>query len=481
MSFVDLRFAIFFPVVLALNFLIPARLRWIVLLISSYLFYMAWKPEYGAILLAITTLDFIAGRMMGKTDDERVRKTWLITSLVGNIGLLLVFKYFDFLFESLSAFFSAFGNDMTLPTLGLLLPIGISFHVFQSISYTIDVYMRRVAPVSHFGKFAVYVSFFPQLVAGPIERPTTLLPQFFEERRFDPTLAHKGIRLMAWGFFKKLVIADNLAPLVNTAFANPLDFPGPTLALATIFFAYQIYCDFSGYTDIARGSANILGYDLVLNFNRPYASRSIGEFWRRWHISLSHWFRDYVYIPLGGNKNGIAKTERNILVTFLLSGLWHGANWTYVVWGGLNGLYLVIENILVRRKSNFMKNCFSLPLTFVLICVTWIFFRAETIIHAFTILSHIPTGVYAFISNLSSADGIIHALAMNNAISDLIIGVLGIIFMETIDWMRAHGIWSRVITHIPRSIQYVGYVVFILVLLGTGSFGSGHQFIYFQF
>lgn len=481
MSFVDLRFALFFPIVVFLNFLMPARLRWIVLLISSYIFYMAWKPEYGFILFAITTLDFFSAKMIAKYNEHKNRFFWLMVSLVGNLGLLFVFKYFNFVFDSFHALIGALGSDLSMPLLNLILPIGISFHVFQSISYTIDVYMRRVAPVSHFGKFAVYVSFFPQLVAGPIERPTTLLPQFFENRPFNTELAQYGAKLMVWGFFKKLVIADNIAPLVNAAFASPLDYPGPTLAIATALFAYQIYCDFSGYTDIARGAANILGYNLVLNFDRPYVSRSIGEFWRRWHISLSHWFRDYVYIPLGGSRGTTEQTNRNLLATFLLSGLWHGANWTYVIWGGLNGMYLVIENMLSRSRINLSRHWFAIPLTFILICVTWIFFRAESVQDAVLILSRIPTGVGEFFSALSTENGIKHVVGMGQDISHLVIALLGIIVLETTDWLRTHGYIVRIFLHTKPWLRYTFYTLCGLGILLAGSFSGTHQFIYFQF
>ncbi|HEY0908366.1 MAG TPA: MBOAT family O-acyltransferase [Candidatus Paceibacterota bacterium] len=481
MSFVDIRFLVFFPLVLIANFLTPARFRWIVLLAASYFFYMSWKPEYGLILLAITVLDFVSALMIGKSDSHAKRKAWLMVSLVGNIGLLFVFKYFNFIFDSISSVFHAFGSDTSLPLLNLLLPIGISFHVFQSISYTIDVYMRRVEPVNHFGKFALYVAFFPQLVAGPIERPKTLLPQFFEDRRFNPELARRGAHLMAWGFFKKLVIADNLAPLVNAAFATPADFPGPTLALAAALFAYQIYCDFSGYTDIARGAANILGYELVLNFNRPYASGSVGEFWKRWHISLSSWFRDYVYIPLGGNRGSASRTRSNLLATFLLSGLWHGANWTYVIWGGINGVYLVIENALAKRGITIGKSLFSVPLTFILICVTWVFFRAETVSGAVSILARIPTGIPEFLSSLTSIDAMRHVLAMDYGLQALLIGVLGIIFMETVDFFRSRGIVHARLSTASAPARYALYVAFAIALVCAGSFGGAHQFIYFQF
>jgi alginate O-acetyltransferase complex protein AlgI len=527
MSFVDLRFLLFFPAVAILNVLVPQRWRWVLLLVASYIFYMAWKPEYGLLLLLITSIDFAAGLLMSKTSDERRRLFFLVASLVGNLGLLFFFKYFNFVFASLTSALAAIGTSATFPVLDILLPIGISFHVFQSLSYTIDVYRRKVAAVHHFGKFALYVSFFPQLVAGPIERPQRLLKQFFEDRRFNLPKAQEGVLLVLWGYFKKLVIADNIAPLVNAAYAAPTAFPGPTLALATVLFAYQIYCDFSGYSDIARGTAKILGYDLMKNFDRPYASLSIGEFWRRWHISLSTWFRDYLYVPLGGNTFGAKQTYRNLMMTFLSSGLWHGANWTFVIWGGLNGIYIVIQRAVTHttawmparlpvpilsahmlqgeaptplqmtktwanapewsfarvwgRSSFVLRRTAQHILIFSLICLTWIFFRAQTITEAWYILTHIPTGIVEFVSALSTDAGRLHVLAMDIGFKGLVIGVSAIIVLESVDYLHAHyGIGMKLAHMSPlrRSMLYVAVICTILLL---GAFSTPQQFIYFQF
>jgi len=492
MSFVDLRFLFFFPAVAILNFLFPQRFRWVVLLLASYIFYMAWKPEYGLLLLLITSIDFFAGRLMGKTSDEKLRRLYLIASLVSNLGLLFFFKYFNFVFESFGYALDALGSSASIPVLNVLLPIGISFHIFQSLSYTIDVYRRNVEPVSHFGKFALYVSFFPQLVAGPIERPQRLLKQFFESRKFDLHKAQEGVLLVLWGYFKKLVIADNIAPLVNAVYTDPTNFPGPTLAIATILFAYQIYCDFSGYSDIARGTAKILGYDLMKNFDRPYASKSIGEFWRRWHISLSTWFRDYVYVPLGGSIGTAQKTSRNLMVTFLLSGLWHGANWTFVLWGGLNGIYLVIQRLYTHvevwspvkvsiRPHRLVRRVAQHTLVLTLICITWVFFRAQTISEAFYIFTHIPTGILSFVESLGSETGRLHVLAMDIGWKGLLIGVIAIIILETVDYFHArYGIGNK-LAHMPYLPRAVLYSTSICAILLLGALGSPQQFIYFQF
>jgi alginate O-acetyltransferase complex protein AlgI len=492
MSFVDLRFLLFFPVVALLNVLLPHRYRWMMLLVASYTFYMAWKPEYGLLLFLITSIDFFAGRFMSKTDNDARRRMYLIMSLVGNLGLLFYFKYFNFVFESFSYVLGAFGSSASIPVLHVLLPIGISFHVFQSLSYTIDVYRRRVEPVSHFGKFALYVSFFPQLVAGPIERPQRLLKQFFENRQFDLHKAQEGVLLVIWGYFKKLVIADNIAPLVNAVYDDPTGFPGPSLAIATVLFAYQIYCDFSGYSDIARGTAKILGYDLMKNFDRPYASKSIGEFWRRWHISLSTWFRDYVYMPLGGSLGTAQKTSKNLMVTFLLSGLWHGANWTFVLWGGINGIYLVIQRLYTHaglwtpvkidvRPHWLIQRIMQHVMVLALICLTWIFFRAQTIGEAFYILTHIPTGIFTFIEALGSDTGRLHVLAMDIGFKGLVIGIVAIVVLEIVDYLHAHYNIGVKLAHMPALPRTVLYATTVCAILLLGAFGTPQQFIYFQF
>jgi D-alanyl-lipoteichoic acid acyltransferase DltB (MBOAT superfamily) len=449
---------------------------------------MVFKPSYGLLLLLITTIDYVAGRLMGTTEDQRKRRLYLILSLAGNIGILFVFKYFNFLFGSIADALTLLKMNAQFPVWNLILPIGISFHTFQSISYTIEVYRRKVEPVHHFGRFALFVSFFPQLVAGPIERPTGLLPQFLEDRLFDLGKARSGLKLMAWGFFKKIVIADNLAPIVTAAYANPSEWSGPSLAIATAAFAWQIYCDFSGYTDIARGAARVLGYDLMLNFNRPYLSRSVSEFWRRWHISLSSWFRDYVYIPLGGSRGSRLFTARNIMITFLLSGLWHGANWTFVIWGGLNGLFIVIGQYWSEWKSKNMqiierqwRKSLEVGATFSLICVTWVFFRAESVTHAWSILTRFPKDIGEFFVDLTTLGGLRHSLGFDMGTDHLAILIIGL----TVLFLRESSVGDRLAerfgTTLPRLARYGVYTlgIFLLFLLSQSS--APQQFIYFQF
>jgi alginate O-acetyltransferase complex protein AlgI len=342
MLFNSLHFLFFFPAVVALYFATPARYRWALLLAASYYFYAAWRLEYVVLIMVSTLADYLCGLRMGRLATKRERKPWLILTLVVNLGLLFVFKYLDFFGDSLRALFNQFNIFYDVPAYNLLLPVGISFYTFQTLSYSIEVYRGNQKPERHLGIFALYVSFFPQLVAGPIERSTRLLPQFWVQHGFDASRAASGFRLILWGFFKKIVIADRLAIYVNDVYGNPGAQDGLTLLVATYFFAFQIYCDFSAYSDIAIGSARIMGYDLMQNFRRPYFARSIQEFWQRWHISLSTWFRDYVYIPLGGNRVPKWRWYVNLMAVFLVSGLWHGAAWTFVVWGALHGGYLIV-------------------------------------------------------------------------------------------------------------------------------------------
>jgi D-alanyl-lipoteichoic acid acyltransferase DltB (MBOAT superfamily) len=486
MSFVDIRFVIFFPVVVVLHFLLPERFRWMWLLLASYIFYMAWRPEYALLLATITVVDFTAGIVMKRYDDARIRKTALIVSLVANLGILFFFKYFNFFFASIGAALAAVGTSTHLPVLDIILPIGISFHIFQSVSYTIDVYKRKAQPVTHLGKFALYVSFFPQLVAGPIERPNGLLVQFFEKRRFDSVRACEGAKLMLVGYFKKLVIADNVAPLVNAVYAHPHEYPGPSLIIATLLFAYQLYCDFSGYTDIARGSAKILGYDLAENFTQPYASATVAEFWRKWHISLSSWLRDYLYTPLAlsGKRHSALHTYASLIITFVLIGLWHGANWTYVTMGALHGIYLVTGSITTRWPS---RKVLSLPrplkvvTVFLLVSFTWIFFRASSMTDALYITSHLFSRFGDFVTALHSTAQFHAYILMGTPIASFIIALLGIATLEITESYYRKGVDVAAVlarTHTARLVLYGCIATFILLF---GTFYGAEQFIYFQF
>ncbi|NLF80287.1 MAG: MBOAT family protein, partial [Clostridia bacterium] len=386
MLFNSLNFLIFFPTVTLLYFLLPYKLRWLLLLIASCVFYMAFIPKYILILAFTITMDYVLGLLLEK---NRGNKKYLLLSLISNIGVLFVFKYFNFFNSSIADIAAFFNWNYSYAALSLILPIGLSFHTFQSLSYVIEVYRGNQQAERNFGIFALYVMFYPQLVAGPIERPQNLLHQFYERHRFELPRVSEGLRMMLWGLFKKVVIADRLAILVNPIYNDPDGHGGFAFLVATVFFAFQIYCDFSGYSDIARGAAKVMGFRLMLNFDRPYFSRSIAEFWKRWHISLSSWFRDYVYIPLGGNRVKRSRWHMNLLITFLLSGLWHGANWTFVIWGGLNGAYLVLS-LLSQNLRHKLVHAFALDrlprlhrllqvaITFGLICLAWVFFRANS-------------------------------------------------------------------------------------------------------
>ncbi|QQR94484.1 MAG: MBOAT family protein [Bacteroidota bacterium] len=401
MLFNSLHFLFFFIIVTSLYFAIPYSKRWVLLLVSSCYFYMAFVPIYILILGFTIVIDYFAGIYIRDAEGKR-RKLLLVFSLVANIGVLAVFKYYNFLNENFSFLLHGFGLSNPIPYLSILLPIGLSFHTFQAMSYTIEVYRRHQEPERHFGIYSLYVMFYPQLVAGPIERPQNLLHQFREKYDFEYTRVVDGLKLMLWGIFKKLVIADRLAIYVDTVYNNPEQHNGSTLILATIFFAVQIYCDFSGYSDIAIGAARVMGFKLMTNFNRPYFARNISEFWKRWHISLSTWFKDYLYIYLGGNRVSIPRWYFNLFIVFLVSGLWHGANWTYIIWGALNGFYLVfalvshkfrnkMNHLTGIEKSPWLNRFLQISITFLLSCFAWIFFRANHVTDAFLIIKKMAT------------------------------------------------------------------------------------------
>ena len=418
MLFNSFTFLIFFPVVVTIYFVIPHRFRWAWLLLSSCYFYMAFIPIYILILFFTIAIDYAAGILIENAKGRR-RKAWLVMSIFANVGVLAVFKYFNFLSANANAIAEVFHWPYEFPILGIILPIGLSFHTFQAMSYTIEVYRGRQPAERNLGIYALYVMFFPQLVAGPIERPQNLLPQFYEEHVFEYERVTRGLRLMAMGLFMKVVIADRLARYVNVVYNNPTDFQGLSLVVATLFFAFQIYCDFAGYSLVAIGTAEVMGFRLMKNFDRPYLSRSISQFWSRWHISLSSWFRDYVYIPLGGNRVAPPRWYFNLFITFLLSGLWHGANWTFVIWGGLNGFYLIFSLFTQQARESFSRAIglasrpslhavISVAITFTLTCIAWVFFRAHTLtdaMHVFSATLATPT-LHQIIPDAIRAEGI---------------------------------------------------------------------------
>jgi D-alanyl-lipoteichoic acid acyltransferase DltB (MBOAT superfamily) len=382
MLFNSWEFLIFFPVVTFLFFITPHKARWVVLLGASSVFYCYFIPAYLLILFFTIAVDYAAGIFI--EGSEKHKKAWLIASIVANVGVLAVFKYYNFFIGNINSF-----TDNSLPLLNIILPIGLSFHTFQAMSYTLEVYYGRHKAERHLGLYALYVMFYPQLVAGPIERPGHMFPQFKTYQPFKWDNVMNGLRIMLWGFFKKVVIADRIADFVSPVFDHPGQQHFIILCLGVLFFAIQIYCDFSGYSDIAIGCAKVMGYDLMLNFNRPYFATSIGEFWRRWHISLSTWFRDYVYKPLGGNQKGIIRTYRNILIVFALSGLWHGAGWTFVAWGLIHGIARVGEMIIQKYSSLAGFKPVNYIVTMSVVLFAWIFFRASSMENAFDVIRNI--------------------------------------------------------------------------------------------
>jgi len=484
MLFNSLQFVIFFPLVTLAYFLLPHKYRWFLLLSASCVFYAAFIPIYILILAFTIVVDYFAGILIAKKTGKQ-KLAFLVMSIVANVGVLAFFKYFNFLNENFAYLAQLIHWNYPISALAIILPIGLSFHTFQAMSYTIEVYRGNHLPERNFGIYALYVMFYPQLVAGPIERPQNLIHQFYEHHQFDYQRAVDGLKLMAWGMFKKVVIADRLAILVNQVYSQPSDYAGPSLMLATVLFAFQIYCDFSGYSSIAIGAARVMGFKLMNNFDRPYLSRSISEFWARWHISLSTWFRDYLYIPLGGNRVSKWRWQFNILLTFLISGLWHGANWTYVAWGAINGLYLVVSNVTSAVRKSIIDiigiNCssslyrfFRVFTTFSLVCFAWIFFRAKDIHEALYVAGHIFSGL----GSIFSIEGIksnLRGLGFDRY--DYLIVLLSLGLME---FIQRRGEATQVLSERLVWFRWPLYYLVVMAILLFGVFNKS-QFIYFQF
>jgi alginate O-acetyltransferase complex protein AlgI len=476
MLFNSITFLIFLPIVFSIYWFVlrnHLRLQNLFLLTAGYVFYGWWDWRFLFLLIASSTVDYIVGVSLKNAREERKRKLILMLSITFNIGLLGFFKYFNFFADSMTTLLTSLGVQVNPLSLNVILPVGISFYTFQSLSYTIDVYKRKMEPTEDALTFFTFVSFFPQLVAGPIERAIRLLPQFAKKRTFDFDLAKDGVRQALWGMFKKVVIADNLAPYVQDIFSNHTQYGGSTLLLGVFYFAIQIYCDFSGYSDIAIGTAKLFGFDLMRNFALPYFSRDVAEFWRRWHISLSTWFRDYVYIPLGGSRVTLIKAIRNTIIVFTVSGFWHGANWTFVVWGFFNGL-LLIPLLLMKKSRNHLgivaegrllprfSEVMQMGLTFFLTLIAWVFFRSENIAQSFSYLGHmfsaslfeIPSGIFK--ENL-----------------------LLVIILLVIEWIQRDKLHPLQFEKLPVYARWLAYYMLIFFILNKG----GHQesFIYFQF
>ena len=475
MLFNSFQFLFFFVVVWLLFLVTRGTPRKVILLIASYYFYMCWSTRYIFVIWGITLIDYVAGLQIEKADRLGRRRLYLGLSLFCNISLLVIFKYFNFLTGSFRSASHLFGLRYDPPLLAIILPVGLSFHTFQAMSYTIEVYRRRVPAERNLLEYALYVAFFPQMVAGPIERPYELLPQFHREPKVTLEGVRSGMVQALWGLFKKMVLADNVADFVKLIYDTPRHYDGAALVLATLLFSIQIYCDFSGYTDIALGLARMMGYELRVNFMQPYFSRSVGEFWRRWHISLSTWFRDYVYIPLGGNRVSSSRHYANLMITFVISGLWHGANWTFVAWGFLHGLYLIVaqtfgpylpHSVRLPRVQAFCKTVF----TFSLVSFAWIFFRANSLQDSWFIATHLlPLG------NLDPL--LLKVGGFSRASAPYL--VLSIAAMFIVEWWIAHpACVPRLWAH--PAFRALAYNACIYAIVFFGFFGH-RDFIYFQF
>ena len=478
MFFNSIDFAIFFPIVFILYWFVTKgnlRLQNILLLVSSYFFYACWDWRFMFLLIFSTLLDYFTGIKIHEAINQRKKMFWLWLSIGVNLGFLGVFKYYNFFAASFADGLSLLGFKANFGTLQVILPVGISFYTFHGLSYVIDLYKNRIKPERNFIDYSLFVSFFPLLVAGPIERATHLLPQIIKKREFDYSRAVDGLRQILWGLFKKIVIADNCATYVNQIFGSYETQSGSTLLLGAILFAFQIYCDFSGYSDIALGTARLFGIELLRNFAFPYFSRDIAEFWRRWHISLTTWFRDYLYIPLGGSRGGKWQAIRNTFIIFLVSGFWHGANWTFLAWGTFHALLFLPLLLLQRNRKNTnsvaenrilpnLKELIQMISTFLLVVFGWIFFRAETIGKALDYIARLFEKSLFTIPKVEGANGFYLCL-------------LSIILTEWVQRSKKYGLQIDMIS--SQAIRWLIYLSIVVLILFFG--GKSETFIYFQF
>lgn len=467
MLFNSIHFLIFFIIVTLGYWSLGWSGRWRLLLFASCYFYMVFKPIYILILFFTIIIDYLAGIWIEQSKGSK-RKLLLILSLISNIGILAIFKYFNFFNTNLSQFLGIFEIKNPVPYLEILLPIGLSFHTFQAMSYTIEVYRGNQKAERHFGIYALYVMFYPQLVAGPIERPQNVIHQFYEKHQFNWEKTKSGLMMMAWGLFKKVVIADRLAMIVDSAYNNPSEKNGLSLLIATFFYTFQIYCDFSGYSEIALGAARVMGFELMENFKSPYFSKSISEFWRRWHISLSTWFRDYLYIPLGGNRVAEWRRYVNQFIVFMVSGLWHGAQWTFVIWGSLHGFYLIVAAL--RNKyfpkltlpDNTLGKSINLATTFTLVMLAWVFFRAKNTRDAFLILRKIAL--------FSINDSVIFPLNKLEILFSL--GLIGLLLWKELKYFYINT---------ESNLKFYSLISLTMILVYFLGVFNTNNFIYFQF
>ncbi len=495
MEFTSMRFLLFFPVVAVLYFAIPQKFRWIWLLISSYYFYMSWSVKYTVLIAASTIITYLGGLFIEKANNisdkkrsVKLKKLYAFLSIAINLGILFLFKYLDFFFYSIKRVFSWFDFSINTPFFNLILPLGISFYTFQAIGYIVDVYRGDAPAEKNLGKYALFISFFPKLTAGPIERSKDLMHQFDEVHSFDYDRVKDGLLLMAWGYFQKIFVADRLAILVNMVFNYPQNYKGFEIFIASIFFTFQIYCDFSGYTDIARGAAEVMGFNLSMNFERPYFAKSIKEFWRRWHITLSHWLRDYVYIPLGGSRCSKVRHYFNIMVTFLISGLWHGAGMNFVAWGGLHGIYQVTGDMLKPVKTKFINRfkidtnqfgykLFQVIVTFILVDFAWIFFRADSFTKAVMMVKNM-----FYFNPWIFSDGSLYEMGLDS--KDFQMSVIGIMVILFINFLQRTKNLRVELSKQNILFRWVIYIAGAMLLLTFGVYGPAYdyqQFIYSHF
>ena len=489
MLFNSLDFAIFLPIVFLLYWFVAqnnVKLQNALIVVASYVFYGWWDWRFLSLIIFSTVVDYLVGQKLRVEEKQSKRKVLLWTSILINLGFLGFFKYYNFFLENFVDTFSLFGMQINANSLNIILPVGISFYTFQTLSYTIDVYRKKLEPTKDFIAFSAFVCFFPQLVAGPIERATNLLPQFYKKRTFEYDKAVDGMRQILWGLFKKVVIADNCAEFANQIFNNSADMNGSSLVLGAIFFTFQIYGDFSGYSDIAIGTSRLFGFDLKQNFATPYFSRDIAEFWRRWHISLSTWFRDYLYIPIGGSRGGTWMKVRNTFAIFLVSGFWHGANWTFIIWGALNAIYFLPLLLTNKNRKNIgvvaegkllpsFSELIAMLITFVLTVFAWIFFRAENLSHAFSYIKQIFVKTDYVVENYS------FSLLQYFNIS---ITLLMILLLIVIEWLTRVYPYPLHILHVHKVnfvFRYLTYLTLIFLICLFGNFINNDQFIYFQF
>lgn len=496
MLFNSIHFLIFFPLVTLIYFMLPDKIKWVWLLVASYYFYMSWNPLYAILIALSTIITYLSGLLIDKanklddkTKSRKLKRLWVALSFISNLAILFFFKYYYFSLDNINRILGALNIEILTPTFDVLLPVGISFYTFQALSYTMDVYRQEIYAEKNIGKYALFVSFFPQLVAGPIERSKNLLTQVNKPHYFDFERVKNGLLLMLWGFFQKLVIADRAAILVNQVFNNHTEYSGFEIAVAVLFFAFQIYCDFCGYSDIAIGAAQVLGFELMDNFKQPYFATSIQDFWRRWHISLSSWFKDYLYIPLGGGRCSKIKKYRNVMIVFLVSGLWHGASWNFIIWGGLHGLYQIIGAVTKPAKNklislfNIKTNTFSMKLgkiisTFLLVSIAWIFFRANGTKAALEMIVQMFGNFNPWIF----INGGIYKLGLEEADISLLIFSIGILLF--VNFLQTRISIRQKLAQQNSVFRFIVYFAALFFVIIYGVYGPGFNssdFIYFQF